>query len=97
MVRTVEEDPRDLAGARKYLGVYLMGARDASVKFADLFSRTRDPEAQQKYIGLLDDMEQNFAAKTRKLMADSQTDLDIEIDVLRDRLAREGVRLDTTQ
>lgn len=93
MVRTVEEDPRDLTSARKYLGVYLMGARDASVKFADLFSRARDTQAQAKYLSLLDDMEQNFAAKTRALMADTHTDLDIEIDVLRDRLAQEGVRL----
>lgn len=93
MVRTVEEDPRDLTSARKYLGVYLMGARDASVKFADLYSRSRDQEAQAKYLSLLDDLENNFAAKTRALMADTQTDLDIEIDVLRDRLAQEGVRL----
>jgi hypothetical protein len=94
MVRTVEEDPRDLTAARKYLGVYLMGARDASIKFADLYSRTRDPEAQAKYIALLDDLDRNFVAKTNKLMADSQTDLDIEVEVLRDRLAREGVAID---
>jgi hypothetical protein len=95
MVRTVEEDPRDLTAARKYLGVYLMGARDASEKFADLMGRAPDPEARRKYIELLDDLDRNFAAKTRKLMADTHTDLDIEIGVLRDRLAREGVRLDT--
>jgi len=32
MARTVEEDPRDLTRARKYLGVYLEGARDATKK-----------------------------------------------------------------
>ncbi|THH35846.1 hypothetical protein E4Z66_12260 [Aliishimia ponticola] len=95
LVRTVEEDPRDLTAARKYLGVYLIGARDAAVKFADLNARAQNPEAQQKFIALLSDLQNNFAAKTRALMADSQTDLDIEISVLRDRLAREGVRLDT--
>lgn len=94
MVRTVEEDPRDLTGARKYLGVYLMGARDASIKFADLYSRSRDPEAQTKYVALLDDLDSNFVAKTKALMADTHTDLDIEIEVLRDRLAREGVAID---
>ena len=34
-------------------------------------------------------------AKTRALMADSTTDLDVEIEVLRDRLEREGVHLET--
>ena len=41
------------------------------------------------------DLEENFVAKTRSLMLDNNTDLEVEIDVLRDRLQREGVRLET--
>jgi len=92
MFRTVQDDPRDLTAARKYLGVYLMGARDATVKFADLYTRTRDARARADYLALLDDLEDNFAAQTRKLLSDDRTDLDIEIDVLRERLQREGIR-----
>lgn len=94
LIRTVEEDPRDLTAARKYLGVYLQGARDASIKFADIFSRTQDSDARADYIALLDDLEQNFAARTRKSLLDDRSDLTIEIDVLRERLSREGVRLE---
>ncbi|WP_108859358.1 5-bromo-4-chloroindolyl phosphate hydrolysis family protein [Ruegeria sp. Alg231-54] len=94
LFRTVEEDPRDLAGARKYLTVYLKGARDATVKFADVYARTRDAQALEDYSSLLDDLEQNFAARTRKLLLDDRSDLTVEIDVLRERLQREGVRLD---
>lgn len=94
MIRTVEEDPRDLTGARKFLGVYLMGARDASVKFADLYARTRDAQARADYLALLDDLEQNFAARTRKMLQDDRSDLTVEIDVLRERLQREGLRLE---
>ena len=93
LIRTVEEDPRDLTAARKYLGVYLMGARDATSKFADVYSRTRDAQARADYAALLDDLDQNFAARTRKLLVEDRSDLNIEIDVLRDRLQREGVRL----
>ncbi|WP_223423016.1 5-bromo-4-chloroindolyl phosphate hydrolysis family protein [Tateyamaria pelophila] len=93
LIRTVEEDPRDLTAARKYLGVYLMGARDATSKFADIYSRTRDAKARADYAALLDDLDQNFAARTRKLLVEDRSDLNIEIDVLRDRLQREGVRL----
>ncbi|WP_424965031.1 5-bromo-4-chloroindolyl phosphate hydrolysis family protein [Dinoroseobacter sp. S375] len=92
MCRRVEEDPRDLTAARKYLGVYLMGARDATVKFADLYGRTRDAGARQDYVALLKDLEANFASKTDALLLEDRTDLDVEIEVLRDRLAREGVR-----
>lgn len=92
MFRTVEDDPRDLTSARKFLGVYLVGARDATVKFADLYSRTHDDEARREYLHLLDDLENNFATKTVALMESDRSDLDIEIEVLRERLSREGVK-----
>ena len=91
MFRIVEEDPRDLTASRRYLGVYLLGARDATIKFADLFQRTRDEPARTEYLTLLDDLEQSFAARSKKLLLDDKTDLDVEIEVLRERLAREGV------
>ncbi len=96
MVRTVEEDPRDLTAARRYLGVYLSGARDATVKFADLQARAResgrtDPAARAAYLTLLDDLEQGFSTRTERMLLDDRSNLDVEIDVLRDRLARDGV------
>lgn len=93
MIRTVEEDPRDLTGARKFLGVYLMGARDATIKFVDLYRRANDATARASYEDLLGDLEQNFAARTNKMLLDDRSDMDIEIKVLRDRLQREGVSL----
>jgi hypothetical protein len=94
LIRTVEEDPRDLTATRKFLGVYLQGARDATAKFADIYARTRDTQARSDYLALLDDLEQNFAARNRKSLLDDRSDLTIEIDVLRERLSREGVRLE---
>ena len=94
LIRTIEEDPRDLTAARKYLGVYLLGARDATVKFADIYSRTKDRQARDDYLALLDDLDQNFAARTQKSLLEDRSDLTIEIDVLRERLSREGVRLE---
>lgn len=92
MFRAVEADPRDLTSARRYLGVYLLGARDATVQFADLYARTGNAEARADYEALLDDLETSFAQKTEKLLLDDKSTLDVEIEVLRDRLAREGVR-----
>ncbi|MFT7137428.1 MAG: regulator of replication initiation timing, partial [Akkermansiaceae bacterium] len=45
------------------------------------------------YLALLDDLDKNFAARTQKSLLEDKTDLNIEIDVLRERLSREGVRL----
>lgn len=89
MFRTIEGDPRDLTAARKYLSVYLTGARDATVKFADLYRQNRDATARADYEALLDDLETNFASRTQALLSDNRTDLDVEIGVLRERLQRD--------
>ncbi|TNF10823.1 MAG: hypothetical protein EP320_16460 [Rhodobacteraceae bacterium] len=91
LFRAVEEDPGDLAQARRYMTVYLEGARDATVKFADLWRNTRDAKARDDYAALLDDLEANFTARTKNMLEDGREGLEIEIEVLRDRLAREGV------
>lgn len=88
----IEDDPDHIAALRRYLGVYLQGARDATVKFSDLYAQTRDPRARQDYETLLDDLESEFAARSARLLEGGRSDLDIEISVLRDRLSREGLR-----
>ena len=92
MFRAVEDDPRDLSGARKFLGVYLKGARDATIKFADLYSKSRDTDAKTKYESLLTDLETSFNNQRETMMLDNRTDLDVEIEVLRDRLIQEGLK-----
>ncbi|RMF39195.1 MAG: hypothetical protein D6754_05975 [Alphaproteobacteria bacterium] len=91
MFRQVEADPRDLNRARKFLGVYLTGARDATVKFADLYRRSRDAQARTDYEALLDDLEESFTAHRALLMQDDRSELDVEIEVLRKRLKQEGI------
>jgi 5-bromo-4-chloroindolyl phosphate hydrolysis protein len=86
MFRTIEGDPGDLTAARKYMSVYLMGARDATVKFADHYAQTRDAGARTDYEALLTDLETTFAQKTTAFLSNNRTDLDVEIAVLRDRL-----------
>jgi 5-bromo-4-chloroindolyl phosphate hydrolysis protein len=86
LFRTIEADPGDLTAARKYMSVYLMGARDATVKFADHYAQNRDTSARADYEALLADLETTFAEKTKTFLTNSRSDLDVEISVLRDRL-----------
>jgi 5-bromo-4-chloroindolyl phosphate hydrolysis protein len=94
MFRQVEADPRDLNAARRYLGVYLQGARDATVQFVDLYARNRDPQIRADYVTFLDDLENNFAKRTRAMLTDDRSNLDIEIEVLRERLDRENLHIE---
>ncbi|MEK6216130.1 MAG: 5-bromo-4-chloroindolyl phosphate hydrolysis family protein [Boseongicola sp.] len=92
MFRAVEDDPGDLTGARRFLGVYLLGARDATIQFSELYVRTKNEEARADYEALLNDLEGSFAARTQKMLRDDKSSLDVEIEVLRERLAREGIK-----
>ena len=90
--RAVEDDPRDLTRARKFIGIYLTGARDATIKFADLYTKNRSTEAREDYVTLIDDLEISFNSHREVLLLDDRSDLDIEIEVLRDRLKQEGLK-----
>lgn len=87
----VRDNPGGLASARRYLGVYLMGARDATIRFSDLYAQTRDQRARTDYETFLDDLEKDFIARADRLLDGDRDALDIEMSVLRDRLAREGL------
>ncbi len=89
LFRQIEADPGDLTAARKYLSVYLMGARDATIAFADHWAATRDAGARADWEALLTDLQTTFADRSRALIANDRTNLDIEISVLRDRLKLE--------
>lgn len=89
LFRQVENHPGDLTAARRYLSVYLQGARDATVKFAELWANAPDKAARADYESLLSDLETTFAARTQTLLEGGRSDLDVEISVLSDRLKYE--------
>jgi hypothetical protein len=89
--RVIENDPRDLARARVFLNVYLRGLRDATVKLADLKGRGGDRAAEAKFEALLGDLESSFATQRTHLLEDNRSDLDVEIEVLRERLQQDGL------
>lgn len=90
----IEQAPGDVSAARRYLGVYLQAARDATAKFADLYTQTRDPRARQDYETMLADLESRFEQRREALVQGDRASLDIEIGVLRERLERESPQPD---
>jgi len=90
MISIVEKDPRDMSRARRYLGVYLKGAEDATRKYAENHERLDDPKIREDYMALLTDLEASFKRGKDTLLLDDKTDLEVEIEVLRDRLGQEG-------
>ncbi|MGV6838672.1 MAG: 5-bromo-4-chloroindolyl phosphate hydrolysis family protein [Planktomarina sp.] len=95
LFRRVEEDPNDLTAARKFMSVYLTGAKNAAQKFAAIYKHKRDPQTRAEFETFLDDLEGRFVTKTDTLLANNKADLEVEMKVLADRLAREGLPLDS--
>lgn len=89
VLRQIEEDPRDLPRARRFLSVTLQGARDATVKYARL--GVGDPEMREAYVALLTQLERSFAQSADRLAAEDRVELEVEIEVLSDRLRRDGI------
>lgn len=87
--RAIEKDPRDLDRSRKFMAVYLQGARDATVKLANL--KAHNPQQDYAdYQHLLTDLQQQFVQQQQRLLLNDRTELDVEVEVLRDRIKREG-------
>ena len=87
----IEEDPSDLRRARKFLKVYLEGALEATRKYARSQHDLGDSDMYLKFRSLLDDMQATFDQQHEKLLTNDRIDLDVEIDVLAERLNRETV------
>ncbi|MGB1214311.1 MAG: 5-bromo-4-chloroindolyl phosphate hydrolysis family protein [Pikeienuella sp.] len=91
ILREIQADPRDFRRARKFLSVHLVGLRDATQKYASAKTKgAADMRAQ--YEDLLTDLEASFAKQRETLLIDDRVDLEIEIEVLRDRLKEENMR-----
>ncbi|MEL7466008.1 MAG: 5-bromo-4-chloroindolyl phosphate hydrolysis family protein [Pseudomonadota bacterium] len=91
ILREIQSDPRDLTRSRRFLSVHLVGLRDATVKYADAArkgaaGKGAAGDLRDRYADLLGDLETSFEAQRTALLSNDQTDLEVEIDVLRDRL-----------
>ena len=87
----LEEDPRDIRRARKFLNVYLDGARQVTEGYADTHRYVVSDVLEQNFCNVLDTIEQVFKEQKEKLLENDVFDLDVQIEVLQKQLQREGV------
>jgi 5-bromo-4-chloroindolyl phosphate hydrolysis protein len=87
----LEEDPRDLRRARKFLNVYLDGAQQVTEGYARTHGRVTAPELEDNFRRVLATIEEVFQEQQQKLLETDVTDLDVRIEVLTTQLKREGV------
>ncbi len=87
----IARDPADLRRARKFLKVYLDGARKVTEGYARTHLQAGSPQLEDNFRQLLETIEQVFQQQQQKLLENELFDLDVQIEVLQTRLKQEGL------
>ena len=87
----LESDPRDIRRARKFLNVYLDGAKQVTEGYAKTHQQTQSGELEQNFRSVLETIESVFQEQQQKLLEEDVFDLDVKIEVLTTQLKREGI------
>jgi hypothetical protein len=91
VLEQIEKDPLDLRRARRFLVTYLDGTRDVVSKYKAQQSDLADTELAENFRHVLDTIERVFAEQEEVLKRNETMDLEVQIEVLRTQLEREGV------
>lgn len=91
VLKVIEDDPGDLRRARKFLHVYLDGARSVTASYARTHEDARTEEVDTNFREMLETIESSFVETRQRLLQDDALNLDVQIEVLTTRLKREGV------
>ncbi len=91
ILEVIENDPRDLRRARKFLKVYLTGAQRVCDGYARLHPRGQSAELEENFRNVLKTIEDVFKEQHDRLLENNVLDLDVQIEVLSNQLKREGV------
>ncbi|MBK1645646.1 5-bromo-4-chloroindolyl phosphate hydrolase [Thiocapsa imhoffii] len=88
----IAERPTDLFRARKFLNVYLDGVKQVADGYARTHRLADSRELEQNFRNVLITVEQAFEEQHQRLLKTDLMDLDVQIEVLKKQLEREGVR-----
>ncbi len=83
---TIQEDPKDIRVARKFLVVYIDGIGKVVESYTKLDEGDIDPDTKERLYRLMDDVQNRFDSELDRLKRNNQFDLDVHIDVLKKQI-----------
>ena len=90
IIELFEKDPRNIKKSKRFIDIYLEGAVSVSNKFAYLYQKLESDTLPKQYEEFLKEMVSAFEKQYRAILDDDVIDLDVEIDVLKQRLKTEA-------
>ncbi len=91
VLRQIEMDPGDLRRSRRFLVTYLDGTRDVVTKYTSRQKDLATTPLAENFRHVLETVEQVFTEQVETLKRNESLDLEVQIDVLKTQLEREGV------
>ncbi|CAA6801858.1 MAG: Unknown protein [uncultured Sulfurovum sp.] len=86
IVQTIQEDPKDIRVARKFLIVYIDGLAKVTDTYTQMEETDITPETKEKLYTLMQDVEVRFDKELQRLKNNNHMDLDVHIDVLKEQI-----------
>lgn len=92
ILHVIEEDPKDLRRARKFLNTYLDGTQRVINGYGDIQAKNiPNQKLDDSFREVLNTVESVFSEQHQKLLENDVLDLDIQIEVLQTQMKHEGV------
>jgi 5-bromo-4-chloroindolyl phosphate hydrolysis protein len=86
ILAVIQEDPKDIRVARKFLIVYIDGIAKVVDSYTTLDEKDIDEERKENLYALVDDLEDKFDKELERLKNNNLFDLDVNIDVLKEQI-----------
>ncbi|CAA6816223.1 MAG: Unknown protein [uncultured Sulfurovum sp.] len=86
IIQNIQDDPKDIRVARKFLLVYLDGLEKVTNSYMAMEESDIKGETKARLHQLLDDVEVKFDKELTRLKKNNQFDLDVNIDVLQQQI-----------
>ena len=83
ILQTIQEDPKDIRVARKFLIVYIDGIAKVTDSYTQLEEEQIDDATKARLHTLMDEVQQRFDKELARLKGNNQFDLDVRIDTLK--------------
>jgi len=86
ILKNIEEDPKDLRVARKFIIVYIDGIKKVTKSYTEMDEKDINSNTKERLYSLLSDVEKRFDKELLRLKKNNQFDLDVHIDVLKEQI-----------
>ena len=86
ILKTIQEDPKDIRVARKFLTVYIDGIAKVTKSYTELDEVDITAETTERLHTLMDEVETRLDKELSRLKNNNAFDLDVHIDVLKEQI-----------